>query len=113
VRLKGGDPMVFGRGGEEAQVLRDAGIAYEFVPGVSAAIAAAEAAGIPVTHRDHSPSVTIASGYEAYEKGGRSVDWEHLARHRHARPDDERQELPRERRAPDRRRPRPWRPRPR
>jgi uroporphyrinogen III methyltransferase/synthase len=80
VRLKGGDPMVFGRGAEEAQVLREAGIAYEFVPGVSASIAAAEAAGIPVTHRDHSPSVTIASGYEAYEKGGRSVDWEHLAR---------------------------------
>lgn len=80
VRLKGGDPMVFGRGAEEAQVLRAAGIDYEFVPGVSASIAAAEAAGIPVTHRDHSPSVTIASGYEAYEKGGRGVDWEHLAR---------------------------------
>ncbi|MBL9102013.1 MAG: uroporphyrinogen-III C-methyltransferase [Myxococcales bacterium] len=80
VRLKGGDPMVFGRGGEEAQVLRDAGIDYEFVPGVSAAIAAPEAAGIPVTHRDHTPSVTLVSGYEAYEKGGRGVDWQHLAR---------------------------------
>jgi len=80
VRLKGGDPMVFGRGGEEAQVLRAAGIAYELVPGVSAAIAAAEAAGIPVTHRDHSPSVSFVSGYEAYEKGGRAVEWEHLAR---------------------------------
>jgi uroporphyrinogen III methyltransferase/synthase len=80
VRLKGGDPMVFGRGGEEAQVLRAAGVAYELVPGVSAAIAAPESAGIPVTHRDHTPSVTLVSGYEAYEKGGRGVDWEHLAR---------------------------------
>ena len=80
VRLKGGDPMVFGRGGEEAQVLRAAGIDFEFVPGVTAAVAAAEAAGIPVTHRDHSPSVSFVSGYEAYEKGGRGVEWEHLAR---------------------------------
>ena len=80
VRLKGGDPMVFGRGGEEAQVLRAAGIDYEFVPGVTAAVAAAEAAGIPVTHRDHTPSVTFVSGYEAYEKQGLGVDWEHLAR---------------------------------
>lgn len=80
VRLKGGDPMVFGRGGEEAQVLHAAGIDFEFVPGVTAAVAAAEAAGIPVTHRDHSPSVSFVSGYEAYEKGGRSVEWEHLAR---------------------------------
>lgn len=79
VRLKGGDPMVFGRGGEEAQILRDAGIDYEFVPGVSAAIAAPEFAGIPVTHREHTPSVTIVSGYEAYEKGGRGIDWQHLA----------------------------------
>lgn len=80
VRLKGGDPMVFGRGAEEAQVLRAAGIEYEFVPGVTAAVAAAEAAGIPVTHRDHTPSVTFVSGYEAYEKHGLGVDWEHLAR---------------------------------
>lgn len=79
VRLKGGDPMVFGRGGEEAQVLRAAGVDYEFVPGVSAAIAAPEFAGIPVTHREHTPSVTIVSGYEAYEKGGRGIDWQHLA----------------------------------
>jgi uroporphyrinogen III methyltransferase / synthase len=80
VRLKGGDPMVFGRGGEEAQILRAADVDYEFIPGVSAAIAAPECAGIPVTHREHTPSVTIVSGYEAYEKGGRGVDWEHLAR---------------------------------
>lgn len=80
VRLKGGDPMVFGRGAEEAEVLAAAGLGFEFVPGVSAAIAAPEAAGIPVTHRDHTPCVSLVSGYEAYEKGGRGVDWEHLAR---------------------------------
>nr|WP_276602675.1 uroporphyrinogen-III C-methyltransferase [Nannocystis pusilla] len=80
VRLKGGDPMVFGRGAEEAEVLAARGIPFEFVPGVSAAIAAPEAAGIPVTHRDHAPCVSLVSGYEAYEKGGRAVDWEHLAK---------------------------------
>jgi uroporphyrinogen III methyltransferase/synthase len=80
VRLKGGDPMVFGRGAEEAEVLVRGGVPFEFVPGVSAAIAAPEAAGIPVTHRDHTPCVSLVSGYEAYEKGGRAVDWEHLAR---------------------------------
>lgn len=80
VRLKGGDPMVFGRGAEEAQVLVEHGVEFEFVPGVSAAIAAPEAAGIPVTHRDHTPCVSLVSGYEAYEKNGRGVDWEHLAK---------------------------------
>ena len=81
VRLKGGDPMVFGRGSEEALVLRAAGIDYEFVPGVSAAIATPQAAGIPITQRDHTPSVSLISGYEAYDKCGRSVGWEHMARH--------------------------------
>ncbi|MCA9718558.1 MAG: uroporphyrinogen-III C-methyltransferase [Myxococcales bacterium] len=81
VRLKGGDPMVFGRGSEEAEHLRARGIAYEFVPGVSAAIAAPEAAGIPITQRHHTPSVSFISGYEAYEKSGRAVGWEHMARH--------------------------------
>ncbi len=81
VRLKGGDPMVFGRGSEEAIVLREAGIAYAFVPGVSAAIAAPEVAGIPITQRDHTPSVSLISGYEAYDKRGRGVGWEHMARH--------------------------------
>ena len=79
VRLKGGDPMIFGRGCEEAEVLRNAGIPYELVPGVSAAIAAPEAAGIPLTHRQHTPSVSIVSGYEAYDKGGLNVAWDHLA----------------------------------
>lgn len=79
VRLKGGDPMVFGRGAEEAEVLREAGIDFELVPGVSAALAAPEAAGIPVTHRGHTPAVCLVSGFEAYEKSGLSVAWEHLA----------------------------------
>ncbi len=81
VRLKGGDPMVFGRGSEEALLLRNANIDYEFVPGVSAAIATPEAAGIPITQRDHTPSVSLISGYEAYDKRGRAVGWEHMARH--------------------------------
>jgi uroporphyrinogen III methyltransferase/synthase len=80
VRLKGGDPCMFGRGGEEAQALRAAGIDYELVPGVSSPIAGPELAGIPVTHRDHTPAVTFVSGFEAYEKAGLSVQWEHLAR---------------------------------
>ncbi len=80
VRLKGGDPCMFGRGGEEAEVLREHGIDFELVPGVSSPIAAPEAAGIPVTHRHHTPAVTFVSGYEAYEKAGLAVAWEHLAR---------------------------------
>lgn len=79
VRLKGGDPMMFGRGAEEAKVLRAAGVDYEFVPGVSSPIAAPEAAGIPITHRSHTPSVSFVSGYEAYEKAGLAVAWKHLA----------------------------------
>ncbi|MCA9705920.1 MAG: uroporphyrinogen-III C-methyltransferase [Myxococcales bacterium] len=80
VRLKGGDPCMFGRGGEEAQALREAGVPYEFVPGVSAPIAAPQAAGIPVTHRHFTPAVTFVSGWEAYEKAGQQVAWEHLAK---------------------------------
>ena len=79
VRLKGGDPCMFGRGGEEAQVLAEHGIPFEFIPGVTSPIAAAEAAGIPVTHRDHTPAVTFVSGFEAYEKAGLQVAWQHLA----------------------------------
>lgn len=79
VRLKGGDPMIFGRGAEEAGACRAAGIEFEFVPGVSSAIATPEYAGIPVTHRDHSPAVCLVSGYEAYAKKGLEVAWEHLA----------------------------------
>lgn len=79
VRLKGGDPFVFGRGGEEAQALLDAGIPFTVVPGISSAIAAPAAAGIPVTHRGVSASFTVVTGHR--ERGGSSsIDWEALAR---------------------------------
>src|SRR3954451_17123497 len=80
VRLKGGDPFVFGRGGEEAEVCRDAGIPFEVVPGITSAIAAAAYAGIPVTHRGLSTSVTIVTGHEDPAKGTTDTDWEALAR---------------------------------
>jgi uroporphyrinogen III methyltransferase/synthase len=79
VRLKGGDPYVFGRGGEEAQVLVRAGVAFEVVPGVTSAIAAAAYAGIPVTHRDFASSVTFVTGHEDPTKAETSIDWHHLA----------------------------------
>ncbi|PRQ09253.1 uroporphyrinogen-III C-methyltransferase [Enhygromyxa salina] len=79
VRLKGGDPMMFGRGAEEAQYLARHQVKFEFVPGVSSPIAAPQTAGIPITHRDHTPSVSFVSGYEAYEKAGLTVAWNHLA----------------------------------
>ena len=79
VRLKGGDPFVFGRGGEEAEALADAGVPYTVVPGISSAIAAPAAAGIPVTHRGISASFTVVTGHR--ERGGSSsIDWEALAR---------------------------------
>jgi uroporphyrin-III C-methyltransferase/precorrin-2 dehydrogenase/sirohydrochlorin ferrochelatase len=64
VRLKGGDPFVFGRGGEEAQALERAGIAYEVIPGVSSAFAAPASAGIPLTHRDHASAFFVVSGHD-------------------------------------------------
>jgi uroporphyrin-III C-methyltransferase len=75
VRLKGGDPFVFGRGGEEALALEAAGIPYEVVPGVSSGVAAPAAAGIPVTHRGMSGAVTFATAHRA----GKEPDWAHLA----------------------------------
>jgi uroporphyrinogen III methyltransferase/synthase len=80
VRLKGGDPFVFGRGGEEAEVCRDAGIPFEVVPGITSAIAAAAYAGIPVTHRGLSTSFTVVTGHEDPAKGTTDTDWEALAR---------------------------------
>lgn len=77
VRLKGGDPFVFGRGGEEVLFLRQHGIEVEVVPGVSSAIAAPELAGIPVTHRGVSASVTVMT---ARCKGGTEADWSKVAR---------------------------------
>ena len=75
VRLKGGDPFVFGRGGEEAQVLRAAGIPFEIVPGITSGISAPAYAGIPVTHREHASGVAFITGHE-----DGSLDWEALAR---------------------------------
>jgi len=79
VRLKGGDPFVFGRGGEEAEVLRRAGIEVEVVPGVSSAFAAPAAAGIPVTHRTVSTSVTVVTGHHG-DPELPGVDWDLLGR---------------------------------
>jgi uroporphyrinogen III methyltransferase/synthase len=80
VRLKGGDPFVFGRGGEEAETLVRAGIPFEVVPGITSAIAAPAYAGVPVTHRAVATSVTIVTGHEDPDKPSEQTDWEALAR---------------------------------
>jgi uroporphyrinogen III methyltransferase / synthase len=79
VRLKGGDPFVFGRGAEEAQALRAAGIPFEVVPGITSAIAAPAYAGIPVTHRSHNAAFTVATGHEDPTKPASTIDWARLA----------------------------------
>lgn len=78
IRLKSGDPMVFGRGGEEAEYLAAAGIPFEIVPGITAAIACAAAANLPLTHRKLSSSVTFLAGHETAEKEGSAIDWKAL-----------------------------------
>lgn len=79
VRLKGGDPFVFGRGGEEALVLAEAGVAFEVVPGVTSGIASPAFAGIPVTQRGSAASVAFVTGHEAPGKTESDIDWERLA----------------------------------
>lgn len=79
VRLKGGDPFVFGRGGEEALALADAGIPFEVVPGVSAVVAVPAYAGIPVTHRGLGSSFAVVTGHEDPDKGTAAVEWARLA----------------------------------
>lgn len=79
VHLKGGDPLLFGRGGEEAEALRAAGVPFEIVPGVTAALAAGACAGIPLTHREISSSVTLVTGHDCSGQGP-GVDWTALAR---------------------------------
>jgi uroporphyrinogen III methyltransferase/synthase len=80
IRLKGGDPYVFGRGGEEAGRLAAAKIPFEVVPGVSSVVAGPNYAGIPLTHRDHSSSYTVITGHEDPEKYGAGVDWAQIAK---------------------------------
>ncbi len=79
VRLKGGDPFVFGRGGEEAEALAASGIPFEVVPGVSAAVAVPGYAGIPLTHRRLASSFAVVTGHEDPTKGAPHVDWSRLA----------------------------------
>ncbi len=79
-RLKGGDPFIFGRGGEEAEVLAAKGIPFEVVPGVTSAIAAAAYAGIPLTHRKLTATLAFVTGHEDLHKEESSIDWESLAR---------------------------------
>ncbi len=80
VRLKGGDPYVFGRGGEEAEELADAGIPFEVVPGVSSFVAVPNYAGVPLTHRDFCSKLTLITGHEDPAKEAASVDWPQVAK---------------------------------
>jgi uroporphyrinogen III methyltransferase/synthase len=80
VRLKGGDPYVFGRGGEEAEKLAAAKIDFEVIPGISSAVAAPNYAGIPITHREHCSSYTVITGHEDPDKNGSGIDWAQVAK---------------------------------
>src|SRR5436853_3899208 len=80
VRLKGGDPFIFGRGGEEAEALAAAGIDFEIVPGITSAIAVPAFAGIPLTHRDYGSFVVFVTGHQGTEKDcGAAIPWDELA----------------------------------
>jgi len=79
VRLKGGDPFVFGRGGEEVEMLKEHGISYEIVPGITSAIAAAEYAGIPLTHRNYASSFAVITGHETDVKENQRISWDNIA----------------------------------
>jgi len=79
VRLKGGDPFVFGRGGEEAAALADVGIEVEVVNGITAGLAAATSVGVPLTHRDHAHGVVFVTGHARHDAAGAAIDWSGLA----------------------------------
>lgn len=78
-RLKGGDPFIFGRGGEEAELLSNKGIPFEVVPGITSAVAVPAYAGIPLTHRDYTSTVAFVTGHEDPTKGKSDIDWERLS----------------------------------
>src|SRR5438874_3386494 len=80
VRLKGGDPYVFGRGGEEAEQLADANVPFEVVPGVSSFVAVPNYAGVPLTHRDFCSRLTLITGHEDPSKEAASIDWTQVAK---------------------------------
>ncbi len=80
VRLKGGDPFIFGRGGEEAEFLREHKVKYEIIPGITSGIGSAEYSGIPLTHRDYASSVVFVTGHEDAKKTQGVVDWKKLAK---------------------------------
>lgn len=78
-RVKGGDPFIFGRGGEEAEILANSGIPFEIIPGVTSAIAVPAYAGIPLTHRGYTSTVAFVTGHEDPLKNESDIDWESLA----------------------------------